>query len=270
AVTELGVAPDGKTVVTRGTDRTLRRWDAATGKELGRLRRPPGDGLLNLSPTGRFAAYNIGAGAKIGVWDLAAEKDAVQIKVPMPADPLVNRALGDPAHLYWFSADEKVLADYDSSATVRLWDAATGKQLRAIPAAEESDGQLYALDLAPDGRMLLTRTFGGDEQRGRATRLRLWDATTGTALRSWETPGGVSAAAFTPDGRAVATAASDRVSVWELATGKERFHSKGAALVSCSPDGRVLAADDGAAVRLLDLRTGKEFRQLKGHQADVE
>jgi WD40 repeat protein len=271
AVTELGVAADGKTVVTRGTDRTLRRWDAATGKELGRLRLPPGDGLLNLSPTDRFAAYNIGAGAKIGVWDLAAEKDKVQITMPRPADPLANRALGDPARLYWFSADEMVLADYDSAATVRLWDTATGKQLRAFAAVDESDGQLYALDLSADGSMVLTRAFVAETPGGRATRLRLWDAATGTALRTWETPDAVLAAAFTPDGRAVATAGEQGVSVWELATGKLRFRSAGAAaVVSCSPDGRVLAADGGATIRLLDLRTGKEFRQLKGHQADVE
>jgi WD40 repeat protein len=270
AVTELGVAADGKTVVTRGTDRTLRRWDAATGKELGRLRLPPGDGLLNLSPTSRLAAYNIGAGAKIGVWDLAAEKDKVQITVPRPTDPLANRALGDPAHLYWFSADEKVLADYDSAATVRLWDTATGKQLRAFAAVEESDGQLYALDLSADGKTVLTRAFGAETPDGRATRLRLWDATTGTALRTWETPEAVLAATFTPDGRAVATAGEQGVSVWELATGKLRFRSAGAAaVVGCSPDGRVLAADGGATIRLIDLRTGKEFRQLKGHQADV-
>src|SRR5262249_44586579 len=117
AVTELGVGADGKTGVTRDRNGTLRRWDAATGKELGRLRLPPGDGGLTVSPTGRFAAYNVGWGAKIGVWDLAAEKDKVQITRPRPADLLANRALGDPAHLYWFSADEKVLADCDSSAT---------------------------------------------------------------------------------------------------------------------------------------------------------
>jgi hypothetical protein len=119
--------------------------------------------------------------------------------------------------------------------------------------------------------MVLTRAFGAETPGGRATRLRLWDAATGTALRTWETSEAVLAAAFTPDGRAVATAGEQGVSVWELATGKLRFRSAGvAALVSCSPDGRVLAADGGATVRLLDLRTGKEFRQLKGHQAEVE
>src|SRR5262249_39001858 len=162
-------------------------------------------------PTGRFAAYNIGEGAKIGVWDLAAEKDKVQITVPRPTDPLADRALGDPAHLYWFSADEKVLADYNSAAMVRLWDTATGKQLRAFPAVDESDGQLYALDLSADGNMVLTRASGAETPGGRATRLRLWDAATGTALRTWETSEAVLAAAFTPDGRAVATAGEQGV-----------------------------------------------------------
>src|SRR5262249_32841237 len=98
----------------------------------------------------------------------------------------------------------------------------------------------------------------------------LWDTATGTRLRRWEVSGDTSARAFTPDGRALATAAEDGVSVWDLETGTRRFHSPGpATLVRPSPDGRVLAASAGPAIRLLDLRTGKEFDRLKGHEADV-
>src|SRR5581483_12205882 len=99
----------------------------------------------------------------------------------------------------------------------------------------------------------------------------LWDVATGVLLRRWEAKEVMADATFTPDGRAVVTASAERVTMWEAATGQERFRSKGGAvLVSCRPDGRALAAADGAVVRLFDPRTGQEFSRLKGHDAEVQ
>src|SRR5262249_53623371 len=140
---------------------------------------------------------------------------------------------------------------------------------------------LSAVEFSRDGRMLLTVRAPNPIVLFRQappqdpevppelkSHLCLWDTATGTVVRRWEAKGGVTSAALTPDGHAVMTAAADGVTLWEVATGKERFRTKGAGVVACSPDGRVLAAG-GTTVRLLDRRTGKEFAQLKGHEADV-
>ena len=34
----MSIAPDGKSIVSRGADHTVRRWEAATGKEQGQFR----------------------------------------------------------------------------------------------------------------------------------------------------------------------------------------------------------------------------------------
>jgi hypothetical protein len=69
----------------------------------------------------------------------------------------------------------------------------------------------------------------------------------------------------------VATATPEGVWLWEVATGRLRYHRKGAAgLVACSPDGHTLALAAGPVVRLIDARADKELGRLKGHEAPVQ
>jgi WD40 repeat protein len=277
AVADLAVSADGQAVVTRATDGTLRRWERATGKELRRGAAPAATTAVVLSPAGRLVAC--ADETVVRVWDVAAGKDLV--KIALPAD---DNGLGAVC-LAQFSADEKVLATGDWSGAVRLWDAATGKALRTLAAPAKDGGPegtiLTALEFSPDGRKLLTvrtlsRVFplpggpGGRPAEEPRSHLCVWDTATGAVVRRWQAPPGVLGAAFTPDGQGVVTAAADGVTLWEVATGQERFRAGGAAAVRCSPDGRVLAAAGGSIIRLLDLRTGKEFGRLRGHEAEVQ
>jgi RNA polymerase sigma factor (sigma-70 family) len=280
AVAELALPADGKVVVTRGTDGTLRRWERATGKELGRVMVPVGAGVMALSRSGRLFAHADETTAVVG--DVAEGKAVV--KIVLPEDPT---GLG-LAYQVRFSPDEQVLATGELSGAVRLWDAASGKALRALTPDKKGGrpdgGLLSVLEFSPDGRTLLTvrapsavvalpAPLPGEAPGESKSHLCLWNPATGAVLRRWQAPGRVTAVAFTPDGRGVLTAAADRLTLWDVATGQERFHVEGAAVVACSPEGRVLAAGggakDGSAIRLLDLRTGKEYGRLTGHQAAV-
>ncbi len=83
--------------------------------------------------------------------------------------------------------------------------------------------------------------------------------------------GDVSAVTYSPDGKLLATAGSDKkVILWEAATGKELLtlngHSKTIEDIAFSPDGRVLAtAGDDKTVKLWDALSGQELRTLVGH-----
>ena len=72
--------------------------------------------------------------------------------------------------------------------------------------------------------------------------------------------------AYSPDGRTLASASSDRtVKLWETATGKEIRTLRGARGrghgVAYSPDGRTLAsASGGQPSRLWEAATGREIR----------
>jgi len=84
--------------------------------------------------------------------------------------------------------------------------------------------------------------------------------------------GDVSAVIYSPDGKLLATAGSDKkVILWEAATGKELLtlngHNQTIEDIAFSPDGRVLAtASDDKTVKLWDALSGQELRTLVGHK----
>ena len=92
---------------------------------------------------------------------------------------------------------------------------------------------------------------------------------------------GVSALAYSPDGRFLASLCRDRVvRLWEAATGRlvSRFQEQDIEFqaLAFSPDSSALAAAGGNvqtgsnhAVHLWDTATGREIRQLSGHDSTV-
>jgi WD40 repeat protein len=148
---------------------------------------------------------------------------------------------------------------------VRLWDAASGRELRSLV---EHGGGVQSVAIAPDGSWLAS---GGDDGS-----LRLWDAASGRELRSLVGHGTrVQSVAIAPDGSWLASGGSDRsVRLWDAASGRELRsligHDRWVQSVAIAPDGSWLASggDDGS-LRLWDAASGRELRSLVGHRGGV-
>jgi RNA polymerase sigma factor (sigma-70 family) len=81
--------------------------------------------------------------------------------------------------------------------------------------------------------------------------------------------------AFSPDGKALATAVDRSVLIWDAATGRELRSAEGhtAAITSLavSPDGSIIASTGGdRTLRLWDTATGKEIKRLPDSTAGIE
>jgi len=115
-----------------------------------------------------------------------------------------------------FSPDGRTVAcgDYGngSPGSVRLWEVATGRQLRQLEVGRGgADGRVRVSSVAfsPDGRTVACGEYGvyGYDRSDGPGSVRLWEVATGRQLRQLEVGIGcvvVSSVAFSPDGRTVA------------------------------------------------------------------
>jgi WD40 repeat protein len=173
-----------------------------------------------------------------------------------------------PVRRVAFSADGRRLLSGSGypygDGTMRLWDVASGKELRRFQGDEMT--WVLGVALAPDGRTALS---------GSADRfVRLWDAETGQMLRRFEHEA-VNGVAFAPDGRRFLSGGKDAtVRLWDVESGRElrRFEGHTAKIedVAFAPDGRrALSGGEDGSLRLWDVETGRAAHVLMGHGATV-
>lgn len=203
-----------------------------------------------------------------------------------------------------FSPDNRLLASASLDDTACIWDAAACELRHTL---QHGSGVRAAL-FSPDSAYLLTRCDGvkyrfhdtgsggssGNDTYDNAAG-RIWATATGKEVAVLRWPKGAKgharAAAFSPDGRRIATAGVDvhgvvPFAVWDASSGKMLVKIDGVeeqqrhlASVAFSPDGkhllttarewRALPVQGDRIVRLCDAATGKELLTLRGHTDSV-
>ena len=160
-----------------------------------------------------------------------------------------------------FSPDGRQVLSGSSDNTVKLWDTATGREIRTFSGHSED---VSSVAFSPDGRQVLSGSWDNT--------VKLWDTATGREVRTFSGHSqSVSSVAFSPDGRQVLSGSEDNtVKLWDTATGREirtfSGHSENVSSVAFSPDGRqVLSGSEDTTIKLWDTATGREIRIFSGH-----
>jgi WD40 repeat protein len=305
AVQSGAFSPDGTVLATASGEPFVRLWDLSTGRARRFARGESYPHSVAFAPDGKTLAT---AAAPLtewpGLWDLATGR---LLRRVTPAADL-------PGGKIVFSADGKTLASSTGNCNIRFWDTATGRESfrpfeGMIDAAGSTIGQYVQFVLAPDGKTVVTTRSRGDDsgvvvwdvaagkQRLRLanrgapaaisadgqlvavasdTDLRLFSVV--TAQERWHVDHLAKhrcAAAFSPDGKTLATTADGgAVDLWETFSGQRRErlagHQGPLHFVAFAPDGlRLASGGEDYTVLLWDLTGGAARRRLTAGEADA-
>ncbi|WP_322702002.1 caspase family protein, partial [Nostoc sp. DedQUE08] len=160
AVYSVAFSPDGKTIASASADKTVKLWDAATGKSITTLK-GHSDAVYSVafSPDGKTIA-SASADKTVKLWDAATGKSITTLKGHTSG---VNSVA--------FSPDGKTIASASDDKTVKLWDAATGKSITTLKGHSDA---VYSVAFSPDGKTIASAS---DDKT-----VKLWDAATGKSI----------------------------------------------------------------------------------------
>ncbi len=268
------VTPDGRRAAVGTSDGTVQLWDLEAGRVTGLLLgHTTWVGAVAISSGGRFVLSGAG--------EVSLEE--------VPGNPTA------PARTV------------RKDCTVRLWDAATGRELARF---EGHQGMIKSVAFSPDGGKVLSASTD------RTTRL--WNIGTGKEERRFieRRPLGVLKAVFSPEGKRILTSSGGAPEVeedpqtldgqplerapgqpgvpdflprtdefgdetdtfalrlWDIASGQlvRSFHGHTQRMecVEFSPDGRrVLSGSSDRTVRLWDAESGETLAVFAGHEGAV-
>jgi RNA polymerase sigma factor (sigma-70 family) len=258
----VGLSPDGKILATKDGG-FLTFWDAATGKELRKLKYASGGeraitDWMTFTPDGKQLAATL-MGSAVQLIDVETATVTRTFQRDWAASACV------------FSPDGKLMATggYEQEKGVyfaRIWEVGTGKELRRFPAGTfaTANGVKRALAFSPDGAMLAGGGWGG-------TRLRLWETATGKEPTVFPKIGEeIRSVAFAPDGRTIA-AAADNIYLYDPVTGKERLRiERRAGALAFSRDGSVLTGAVSGAIYRWDAASGRQLTPAAALDSAVE
>jgi WD40 repeat protein len=287
-VESVSFSPDSKLLAVGTYLGQVQIWDVARGQMRVQFPAHPRTAVVKFTPDGRTVASAHHDGA-VKLWDLdlmMAHKKQVWAVV--------------------YARDGGTLWSGGDDATIRRWDAATGKLQNVV---EGQKVLVSSLALSPDGKVLASADFDGkvtlwNSETGkriadfnehkvlvralafspdgkilaigsRDTTITLWEVATGQSRTLRGHSREVRALAFTSEGRALVSSGEDRtVRLWDVAEGKERWQVKDSAEVWCaalSRDGATLATGDRAGViHLRDPASGESRRKLEGHGGGIK
>jgi len=158
-----------------------------------------------------------------------------------------------------FSPDGRQILSGSYDSTVKLWDVATGREIRTFAGSEP----VSSVAFSPDGRQILSGS--GD------TTVKLWDVVTGKGIRTFSGhTEHVISVTFSPDGNQILSGSADNtIKLWDAVTGREirTFfgHTEWVTSVAFSPDGRqILSGSNDKTIKLWDTTTGHEIRSFTG------
>jgi WD40 repeat protein/tRNA A-37 threonylcarbamoyl transferase component Bud32 len=214
---------------------------------------PPAFQCAALSPDGRFLQQRCRPGGRLKLWRVDGRRPALVLKTET----------GEHESLVAFSADSRRLAAGHPDRTVSIYDTATGRPVQRLRV-----GFLVAR-LAFHPRRPWLAVAGGPT-------VRVFDLERGQELAALPHPEEVTAVAWHPGGRILATACFDwRIRLWDADRAQrllppwEGYATGGMQLAFTAAGDHLLSNDWTGTVSLWDTRTSRHLLTIPAGTADL-
>ncbi|OQX25165.1 MAG: hypothetical protein BWK80_17015, partial [Desulfobacteraceae bacterium IS3] len=202
-VNSVAYGPDGMLIASGSDDKTVRLWDAETGRE---LRTFIGHSSSVNSVSFSADGARIASGSDdvtVRVWDAISGAEIFELK-----------GHSNTVSSVAFSPDGKRIASGSSDDTVRLWDAVSGAEIFVF---RGHSGYVTSVAYSPDGTRIASGSGFLYSSEDNNT-VRMWDAISGAEIAVFRGhSGSVRSVAYSPDGKRIASGSGDNtVRVWKL------------------------------------------------------
>jgi WD40 repeat protein len=248
------VSPDGSWIVSCSSDKTLKVWDATTGKERMTLKGHT-DWVSGcaISPSGAWIV-SCSDDKTLKIWDAHSGKERMTLEGHTSG---VNGCAISPSGAWIVScSDDK---------TLQIWDAYSGKERMTL---EGHTGEVNGCAISPSDEWIVS--CSNDKT------LKIWDAHSGKERMMLEGhTGEVNGCAVSSDGQWVISCSNDgKLILWDIHTQKIQItllgHANGVSGCTISPDGKwIVSCSWDKTLKMWNALSGKEQITLSGHSSGV-
>lgn len=260
-------SPDSKTIATVGQDKTVRLWNAHTGKHLKTLIGHKDEiNSVAYSPDGQVLATG-SSDNTIRLWNAKSGKYIKTLK-----------GHTQPVSSVQFSLNGDMLASTTLQGIIRFWSLSKGHLINTLRGYRElisysPVSKILLVIPNPDGGNTVFRTKDAQGYISETVTLAnpnaiydmdILDAVTGQRIKTIPSLNNVNCFTYSPDGNTIAISDGERFGLWDATTGKHlKTLSEGTPevqSVAYSPDGNTIATVRSDIVQWWNVQTGENIK----------
>jgi WD40 repeat protein/energy-coupling factor transporter ATP-binding protein EcfA2 len=274
AIKAVDISADGTLAVSGHEDGEVMVWDTGTGHVIRAL--GTGDPAhtaavygLALSPDATLAVSGDLNGT-VTLWDVTTGAEKVHFQGHQ--NSVLSAAFSPDGQTFATSSGEVQQARTGTDNTIRLWDVATGAEIREFVGHVSA---VWSVAFSPDGTRLASSS--GQLLAKDVGSVRVWNVATGAELMRFEGHQGViGSVTFSPDGAFVLSGSDDMTArLWNLKTGREERvfegHTGFINTALFDADGHtIITGSDDDTIRLWNANTGEEIYRNEDYNDTIQ